>query len=95
MGLENEYGVYKVKDPKILLPVPTLEDEGLTKEDVEKEFIKIKESTRQSKKKGNKEKYDKNFEGHYKEAAIYRALRDKGGKNYTQDLMNMSLCRQA
>lgn len=79
LGLENEY-VYKIQDPKILLPVPTLADEGLTKEDVEKEFIKIKESIRQSKKRGNKEKYDKNFEGHYKEAAIYRALRDKGGK---------------
>lgn len=79
LGLENEY-VYKIQDPKILLPVPTLADEGLTKEDVEKELIKIKESIRQSKKRGNKEKYNKNFEGHYKEAAIYRALRAKGRK---------------
>lgn len=79
LGLENKYE-YKLQNPKILLPVPTLADEGLTKEDVEKEFIKIKESTRQSKKRGDKEKYDKNFEGHYKEAAIYRILRAKGRK---------------
>lgn len=72
------YGNYKVKDPKKLLPSPTLTDEKITEEEMQQGLKKIRASLKKKREIRNPEKYWKNFEGHYKEAVIYRLLREKG-----------------
>lgn len=71
-------GFYKEKNPDILLPAPTLKDEYLTEEDVQRELKKIRNTLKKKKDIKNPDEYWKNFKGHYRDAAIYRLLRDKG-----------------
>lgn len=72
------YGNYKVKDPKKLLPSPTLANEKITEEEMQQGLKKIRANLKKKREIRNPEKYWKNFEGHYKEAVIYRLLREKG-----------------
>jgi hypothetical protein len=69
---------YKEKDPRTLLPAPLLADEGISEDDLKKELLSIKSSLKKVTSIRDKEKYWKNFKGHYKEAAIYRILKKKG-----------------
>lgn len=78
LSLKGVFGDYHEKNPEILLPSPTLQDEGIKKDDIEIELSKIKESLKGNKELKDPEKYWKNFRGHYKEAAIFRILREKG-----------------
>jgi len=77
LNLKGEYGEYQEKDPYKLLPAPTMGDEGISNEEVDKELRKIKASLNKKKETKNPE-YWSNFKGHYREAAIYRVLRNKG-----------------
>jgi hypothetical protein len=70
--------VYEEKDPEILLPSPTLKDEDLTESEIQKELENIRNSLKKKKEIQNPEEYWKNFEGHYRDATIYRLLRKKG-----------------
>jgi hypothetical protein len=72
------YGNYKEKDPEKLLPSPTLSDEELTEEEIDSELRKIRANLKRKKDIEDPEKYWGYFKGHYREAAIYRVLRDKG-----------------
>lgn len=72
----NIYGNYSVKNPKIILPSPNLSDEKITDEELQKELKEIYNSLKKEKPLENE--YWKTFEGHYKEAAIYRIVRKKG-----------------
>jgi len=72
------YGNYKVKDPVKLLPDPSLDDEKIKKGDIQRELKEIREGLTKRGEITNHKKYWKNFEGHYKVAAVYRALRKKG-----------------
>lgn len=72
------YGGYKVNEPEKLLPTPTLVDEKIDKEEIRRELKKIRANLKKKREIRNPEEYWKNFEGHYKEACIYRLLREKG-----------------
>jgi hypothetical protein len=72
------YGEYGTTEPEEILPSPMLSDEGLTEEDVQKCLTKIHEGLRRTRKVKDLDKYWENFENHYREAAIYRILRDRG-----------------
>jgi hypothetical protein len=72
------YGDYKINDPKKLLITPTLADEKITKKEIQEELKKTRASLKKKREITNPEDYWKNFEGHYKEAVIYRLLRKKG-----------------
>ena len=72
------YGNYKVKEPAKLLPSTTLDDEKITEREIEKQLKLIRESLTKKREIKYPEQYWKNFEGHYKESAIYRLLRNKG-----------------
>jgi len=79
LSLRDEIGEYRVKDPKKLLPPPSLADEGITDDEIKKELLEIRESVRNNKEiEKDINEYWKNFEGHYKEAAVFRILRQKG-----------------
>lgn len=78
LGQEDEHGGYKEKAPEKLLPAPTFKDEGLTNEEIENELLDLKDSLKKSKEIKNPDNYWKNFKGHYKEAAIFRVLKNKG-----------------
>ena len=69
---------YKEKDPGRLLPSLTLKDEDLTEEEIQRELKKIRNDLTKKKNIEDPEVYRKNFEGHYRDAAIYRLLRQKG-----------------
>lgn len=72
------YGDYEINDPEKILTSPILGNEKITKEEIQQELKKIRASLKKKREIKNPEKYWKNFERHYKEAAIYRLLRDKG-----------------
>lgn len=72
------YGDYKIKNPVKLLPEPTLKDEKLTKEELQRELKEIREGLKKKKDIKDPEQYWKTFKEHYKEAAVYRLLRKKG-----------------
>lgn len=72
------YGNYRIKDPEILLPSATLDDERLTEEELEQELRSIRKTLTRRKEIKNPETYWNNFAGHYREAAVYRVLRRKG-----------------
>ena len=72
------YGNYEVKEPKKLLPGPTVADENITEEEIQQELKNIRAGLKKKQEIRNPEEYRRNFEGHYKEAAIYRLLRNKG-----------------
>lgn len=72
------YGNYKISEPAKVVPSPTLADEKITEEELQQELKKIRASLKKKLKIRNPEEYWKNFEGHYKEAVIYRLLREKG-----------------
>ena len=74
----NVYGNYKVNDPGKLLITPTLADEKITKKEMQQELKKTHASLKKKREITNPEDYWRNFEGHYREAAIYRLLRGKG-----------------
>lgn len=76
LNLKCEYGEYKEKDPEKLLPTTTLNDEGVTEEEIENELIKIKNSLKKNKEIVDSN-YWKDFKGHYKKAALFRVLRNK------------------
>lgn len=71
------YGHYKIKDPKKILISPTLVDEKISEEDLSNELKNIHESLKR-KYSQDADDYWRNFKGHYREAAIYRILREKG-----------------
>ena len=67
------HGNYKVTDPSHILP----EEKQISEEEIKEELKNIYENlTRKT--ENTDEKYWKEFEGHYKEAAKYRILRRKG-----------------
>jgi hypothetical protein len=72
------YGEYSITEPREILLAPTLADEGLTEEDIQKCLKKIREGLRRTRKVKDLQKYWENFENHYREAAIYRILRERG-----------------
>lgn len=74
----NLYEEFKEKNPEKLLPLPTLSDEGLTEEEVHSELRKIRANLKRKKEIEDPEKYWRYFKGHYREAVIYRLLRNKG-----------------
>jgi hypothetical protein len=65
------------QNPEVLLPSPTLEDEGLTSDDIDQELARMKQTLKRKKLISDEEAYKKNFRDHYKEAAIFRVLRRK------------------
>jgi len=67
------HGNYKVTDPSHILP----EEKQISGEEIKEELKNIYENLTR-KKENTDEKYWKDFEGHYKEAAKYRILRGKG-----------------
>ena len=72
------YENYKEKEPEKLLPSPTLSDEGLTEDEINSELKKIRANLTRKKEIKEPEKYWSYFEGHYREAAVYRLLRNRG-----------------
>lgn len=70
-------GFYKEKDPKRLLPSPSLKDEDLTEEEIQTKLIEIRNALKKKKNIEDPGTYWKNFEGHYRDAAIYRLLSQK------------------
>ncbi|MHC3129558.1 MAG: hypothetical protein IBV52_05720 [Candidatus Bathyarchaeota archaeon] len=72
------YGNYKVKEPEKLLPNPTLEDERLSEKEIHQELQLFRQSLKKKHEIKDPESYWKNFYGHYREASIYRLLRQKG-----------------
>ena len=75
----NIYKTYKVTDPNIIFPSPTLKDEGILEEELELELENIHDMMKKKKRNANKDniEYWKVFSQHNKEAAIYRILRGK------------------
>lgn len=79
LSLRDEIGEYKEKDPKKLLPAPSLSDEGISNDEINKELLEIRKSVKRNTEiEKDINEYWKNFEGHYKEAAVFRILRQKG-----------------
>jgi len=72
------YGDYKIKNPDKLLPKASLQEEGLSAAEVEKELEKIKKKLTKNRTIKNPKKYWSNLVGHYREAVIYSLLRSKG-----------------
>lgn len=79
LKLQEAKGIkYKEQDPKKLFPKPKLSDEGITDEEFNRELKEIQEGLKKKQEIKDQKKYWESFEGHYKEAAIYRLLRKKG-----------------
>jgi len=73
------YGNYRINEPEKILPNPSLEDEGITSIELQKELENIYKDIKKKKSASkNIDQYWKNFTGHYREAALYRILRQKG-----------------
>lgn len=75
---KDVYEGSKGNNPEVLLPSPSLKDVGITEEEIINKLIEMGNVIKKGKKDTNSKVHLDNYKGHYRKAAIFRILRDKG-----------------